>query len=276
MSKCKKNILLIFGFLLIVNLLFIPCNEIYYSLSLTADKNIKKNRWERANYVKVFFPVIFNRATEYKKYVEWESEAFLIFDKKAEVRKELEKEFNKTDETFIEYLYRKDMDEKTYQKLKNEKGLSQNTKLSMKLYEINEEITKTYRKKQNESSEKFKYPTIYHQFSTKFFLGELVLLILVGSLAYIFFCVALRKMKKMRVKIREWRADRIKRRKAGIILILIGVGIPMALVPFVSGGWIDILAIQFQYPLSIGIILSLIGVGMVIFSFFPKDTNPKK
>ena len=251
MSRCKINIILIFGFVLIVNLLFFPCNRIEYSIHygvLIVEEGIEysypEGYWEQkkkeklkeertptggriftidelmlpagtrrvsSEYVKVFFPLVISRANKYKAYVKWESSALLLI---------LEK--------------------------KNEGRTVK-------------EISEIYQKKIKEFHDKFGYQTYYYQFSIEFFFIELALLILIGSLSYIFFCVVL-------WKIREAGVDRIKRRKIGIILCLIGIGIPLVFSHFQE--YFDKATFN-----SIGIILFLIGTGVVIFSFLPSSDS---
>lgn len=274
MSKCKRNILLIFGFLLIANILFVPCNKTNYGFSYTKETNIKKIRWESLEYIKVFFPFVISRAAKYKDYIKWESSVFLLFTKKIKVKMELEKEYNeirKTKRTFSLDEIRV-LDDEMLNRLIQESGLSQLAKLNMKIYEIHKEMNEIYEKKNKEFHDKFGYQTYYHQFRVKFFFIELALLILIGSLSYIFFCVVLRKIK-------EAGRDTIKKRKTGIILILMGVGIPLVFSQF-QDRQKDVVIMGLEFPFgyvfAIGIILCLVGAGMVIFSFFPKDANPKK
>jgi len=79
-----------------------------------------------------------------------------------------------------------------------------------------------------------------------------------------------------------------KKRKWGIILIIIGLGIILFFLFFSSivgvyefrseGGvayderWVGILGLEFpyKYPLVAGGIVALIGVGMICYSFFPE------
>jgi hypothetical protein len=127
---------------------------------------------------------------------------------------------------------------------------------------IEREFEELYENKKEELNKKFGPKTYYHQIWIPGFFIEPVLLILIG----LFGSVLLRK-------IRGWREDRIKRRKAGIILSLTGVGVLAAFLPLSISArdetGITILSIA-------GVTLILVGIGMVIFSFFPEEKNPKK
>lgn len=85
----------------------------------------------------------------------------------------------------------------------------------------------------------------------------------------------------------------IKRRKRGVILILIGVGIILLTFMFSTvDGWfaskyqqsdsieslVEIFGFEFpkKYPLAIGGLIALIGIGMIILSFFPDEDKTKK
>ena len=79
----------------------------------------------------------------------------------------------------------------------------------------------------------------------------------------------------------------IKKRKKGIVLILVGVGIILFTFMFSSGkvaygtnieSFVEIFGFEFpkKYPLAIGGIIALIGIGMIILSFFPDEDKPKK
>ena len=217
MRKCKRNIILIFGFILIVNSLFFPCNRIHYGFhyglqetekakesdflkwlrkqekkeklkekptytleELLGEAELEKTRRVSSEYVKVFFPLVISRANKYKAYVKWESSVFLlILEKKNEARTE-------------------------------------------------KEINEIYQKKIKEFHEKFGYDPYYHQIRAEGFFIELALLILIVGLAFTTL-VGLRAIRIVLRKIRE--ADRIKRRKAGIILSLIGIGVLAAFLP---------------------------------------------
>ena len=68
----------------------------------------------------------------------------------------------------------------------------------------------------------------------------------------------------------------MKKRKIGVILILVGIGISLVL--YQLRNYEDNLVIidydfeiPYKYALCTGIILILIGVGMITFSFFPKE-----
>ena len=259
MSKSKRNIILIFGFILIVNFLFFPCNRIHYGFhyglqetekvteseflnflrkqekkeklkekphytleELLGEAELGKTRRVSSDYVKVFFPLVISRANKYKTYVKWESSVFLlILEKKNEARTE-------------------------------------------------KEINEIYHEKNKEFHAQFGYAPYYHQIRAEGFFIELGLLILIVGLPYAIL-VGVRKIRAVLRKTRE--ADRIKRRKAGIILSLIGVGVLTAFLPLsISAGdetGITLLSIA-------GITLFLVGIGMVIFSFVPEDANPKK
>jgi len=281
MSKSKRNIILVFGFILITNLLFFPCNRINYDFFYRFEEktNFRKTRWVSSEYVKVFFPLVISRKNKYKEYLKWESSALLMLEKKIEVREELEREWERLFEgrstLLSDELLR---DDKTIRELNKKKGLSQLDKVNIKIFEIDGEIEAIYEEKNKEFNAKFGYNLFYHQIKAWGFFIELGLLVLIGGLAYSTL-VGIRAIRVAIIKKREIGVNRIKRRKTGIILILIGVGIPLALAPFVERGRVDFLDIgldiEYKYFLFIGIILFLLGTGKVIFSFFPKDANPK-
>lgn len=75
----------------------------------------------------------------------------------------------------------------------------------------------------------------------------------------------------------------IKKRKNGVILILIGIGILFVFSIYEDDrGYVEIewdgydITLPYIYPLVIGVILVLVGIGKVIFSFFPKEAKSKK
>ena len=85
----------------------------------------------------------------------------------------------------------------------------------------------------------------------------------------------------------------IKRRKRGVILILIGIGIILCTFMFSSGEqWvagksqrvvfaesiIEIFGFEFpqKYPLTIGMLIAFIGIGMISISFFPGETTKEE
>ena len=320
MSKRKRNILLIFGFILVVNSLFFPCNKINYGFyykfeeekkedspfqkyirerqrkeklaqkriytyeelfeqekphytfeELLEEAEPEKTRRVSSDYVKVFFPFVIGRATKYKEYIKWESSVFLLFEKKIKVKTELEKEYKEVKKgrstLSSEEFFR---DDKTINAAKKKKGLSQLAKVNIKIYEIDEEIKAIYKEKNKELHAKFGNDPYYHQIRAEGFFIELALLILIVGLAFTTL-VGLRAIRVVLRKIRE--TDRIKRRKAGIILSLIGVGVLAVYLPFGTSiadeGVITLFSIA-------GITLFLVGIGMVIFSFFPEEANPKK
>jgi len=331
MSKCKRNIILIFGFILIVNSLFFPCNRIHHGFhyglqekptytleELLEEAESEKTRRVSSEYVKVFFPLVISRASKYKEYIKWESSVFLLFAKKIKVRTELEKEkeeihkkiiksindaYSGTKSQFIEalkrlkaakgesgileFLRKLDSDKrqkifyilglKPYSSLSDDEQLSlfafmlekkdipQLKNLDRKIDDINKEINEIYQEKIKEFHEKFGYDPYYHQIRAEGFFIELALLILMGGLAY----TTLVGLRAIRLVLR----DRIKKRKTGIILSLIGTGVLAAFLPLSISArdetGITLLSIA-------GITLILVGIGLVIFSFFPEDTNPKK
>ena len=238
MSKRKRNIILIFGFILALNFLFFPCNQIEYSITygwpIDLETTVSKSRWVSADYWKVFFPLIKSRANKYKEYVKWESLALLTLNK--EIRA-------------LENTHKRKMTQNPY-------AFSESWDM------FNKKFEEIYGEKKEELNKKFGHTRYYHQIKKEFFSIEPVLLILFG----LFGSLMLRK-------IREWREDRIKRRKAGIILSLIGVGVLAGFLPLFISVWdegvITLLSIA-------GITLFLVGIGLVIFSFFPEDANPKK
>jgi len=246
MSKCKRNILLIFGFVLIVNLLFFPCNRIEYSIKLyssswSGKNEIKAYRWV-TEYSKVFFPLVKSKANKYKEYVKWESSAL---SKIKEVFKPIENELFKTP-------------------LKNYTGeeLHDKAKYSNSVDLFKEDLKTLYTVKNEEFKEKFGHSPYYYEIIIPLFFIEPILLILFG----LFGSFMLRNIKK-------WREDRIKRRKGGIIMSLIGVGVLAVFLPL-SISAKDEGGIMFFAITGAG--LFLIGIGMVIFSFFSEDTNRKK
>lgn len=249
MSKCKRNILLIFGFVLIVNLLFFPCNRIEYSIEFYSgslawggENEVKARRWVVADYWKVFFPLIKSRANKYKEYVKWESSALL---KIKEAIKPIE---NRLFETPLKTYTHEELYAKA--KYSNSEDL------------FKEALKTAYTIRNEEFKEKFGHSPYYHQIIIELLFIEPVLLILFG----LFGSLMLRN-------IRKWREDRIKRRKGGIIISLIGIGVLAVFLPLsISAkdeGGITFFAIT-------GASLFLIGIGMVIFSFFPEDANRKK
>ncbi len=334
MRKSKRNFILIFGFALIVNLLFFPCNRIHYGFQdtekvsellnflrkqekkdvsdflkwidkeqmkeklkekrifsyeelfeqekrhytleeLLEEAELEKTRGVSSEYVKVFFPLVISRANKYKAYVKWESSVFLLFTEKIKVKMELKKERKKITKTRRSYHIDELMPIKTDEdlnRIKQKRGLSQLTKLNMKEYEIHKEINEIYEKKNKEFHEKFGYDPYYHQIRAEGFFVELALLILIVGLAFTTL-VGVRKIRVVLRKKKEKVVNRIKRRKTGVVLSLIGVGVLAVYLPFGTSiadeGVITLFSIA-------GITLFLVGIGMVIFSFFPDEANPKK
>jgi hypothetical protein len=244
--------------------------QIYTYEELFGDAEPGKTRRVSSEYVKVFFPFVISRASKYKEYTKWEDSVLLMLEKKIKVRTELEREYEglKKGRSILstEELFR---DDKTINAAKKKKGLSQLAKVNIKIYEIDEEIKAIYKEKNKEFHEKFGYDPYYHQVRAEGFFKELALLILMGGLAY----TTLVGLRAIRVVLRKALVDRIKRRKTGIVLSLIGVGVLAAFLPLsISAGdetGITLLSIT-------GITLFLVGIGMVIFSFFAEDANPKK
>ena len=185
-------------------------------------------------YWKVFFPLIESRTNKYKEYVKWESSALLTLNKEISALKNTHK-----------------------------RKMTQNPYAFSKSWDIfNKKFEEIYGEKKEELNKKFGHRRYYHQIKKEFFFIEPVLLILIGLIG----SVLLRK-------IREWRADRIKRRKAGIILSLIGVGVLVGFLPLGKSVWDEGVIMLLSIA---GITLFLVGIGLVIFSFFPDDANPKK
>lgn len=251
MRKSKRNFILIFGFILIINSLFFPCDKIEYSIEFYGwygSTQVKARRWD-TGYSKVFFPLIKSRANKYKEYVKWESSALL---KIKEEIKPLENELFKTPLN-------------TY----TEKELYTKARYSNSGDLYKKELNTAYTIKNEEFKEKFGHSPCYNKIIIELFFIEPVLLFLIGGTIL----VGVRKIPAALRKTREKGVNRIKRRKTGVVLSLIGVGVLAGFLPWsISAGDESVITL-----LSIaGITLFLVGIGMVIFSFFPDDVNPKK
>ncbi len=248
MRKFKRNIILIFGFILVVNSLFFPCNQIEYFIGFSNEQETKveAKRWVVDDYFKVFFPLIKSRANKYKEYVKWESSALLKLDKEI---KALENKLFKTPIKTEPY-------KEVYA------AIARKSIFRRKVREI-------YEKEYEEFKKKFGYDHYYHQIRTEGFFIEPVLLFLIGGIIL----VGVKKIRAALRKTREKGVNRIKRRKTGVVLSLIGVGVLAVYLPFGTSiadeGVITLFSIA-------GITLFLVGMGLVIFSFFPDDANPKK
>ncbi len=182
MSKCKRNLLLIFGYLLILALLFVPFAKEIYILTPFGEfpkgfPNIapydpdSNDSWERLPSVEVighkkitkksinkngvkFLPLYLINVINHKNFINWK-------------KQEEEKPFN--------YL---DKEKKIINK---------------------EELFRV----QNEFIKKYNGEFRYDKLRIDFFLTELAIIILAGGFAYIFFCVVLRKAEKKREKRRK-------------------------------------------------------------------------
>ncbi len=170
MSKCKKNILLIFGYLLIVAILFIPYIKFAYYIP-------KYFIFENGKSKEIAAPPV-----------------GYILDKPFKPASKLSsKSLNRKGFRFLPlYLF----DAISYQKFKNWKN--QITKESTKY--LNEEkkiiTTEELFKLEYKFIEKYKGYLIYDKVRLDFFLTELAIIILAGGFTYILFCVVLRKSEK--------------------------------------------------------------------------------
>lgn len=260
MSKCKRNILLIFGCCLIVAIFFLPVQKMPYHPS--GKKYVGNNSV-------AFFPFFFKELIKYEKFITWKQAIDLKHKEKKHdfinnlIRK-LEKEHEKREPSFSEYVKLRVL------KKEVESGKADNVK------EVKKLIENLNKSREAEFKSKFGNYPYYYKLRVELYIILISIIILAGGFAYILFCGGLRKI---RGKMREARRDVIKRRKIGVILILIGIGIPLVFSQFLDRQkYVVILGLEFPfgYAFAIGIILFLIGAGIVIFSFFPKDANPKK
>lgn len=179
MSKCKRNILLVFGYLLTVSLLVLPTQNIFYNTS-----------GERAIKNKItFIPFYISKGIKYKKYKKWisswpspETKKDIDIAKKAftKLLRETEKE--------LELLKKSDRSpERSAAEIKLEdqikyiKSKSNDVEINIKRAELTDFFGKR---------------PYYHKLRFEFFITEIAIIIITAGFAYILFCVVLRKSEK--------------------------------------------------------------------------------
>jgi hypothetical protein len=190
MSKCKKNVFLIFGYLLAIAILFLPCQKAFYDHM--GDIKNPGNAF-------AFIPFYISKSIEYKKSKKWQSywqpDIFRLFN--AMKNWDSEFEHRETIDKFFNMISSTDMDEEQI-KIMNKKFLD--LIKSGELFEYEEDWkefkTSLNRLKQEEFISKFGENIYYYRFNFEFFITEIIGIFLIGGFAYILFCVVLRKSEK--------------------------------------------------------------------------------
>lgn len=206
MVKCKRNILLIFGYLLIIPLLFLPCQKTVFNYS-----------GERINVRKdvIFLPFFINKIVKFEKYKDWEKievpiilkhlEEIRIKEKEIRTREDVLGNWAAYGEFLLDPEIKLDSEELEYLKgMRIWLGENYDTKkfrndikhLKSEIYELKEIDLEKKKEFNNKFGEKpYHYKLIVEIFST-----ELVIILLAGGFTYILFCVALKKREKKEEK----------------------------------------------------------------------------
>jgi hypothetical protein len=232
MNRCSRNILFIFGYLLIIAVFFVPCeNQSYFYVY----NNREPLDWLAVDHAKlsdikgdvvwddfkdrfVFLPVYIYRQIKYRQYVKWHTVLKDNYDNQISRHKQtLINEFEKEDErnpikmpekkgeknrkeSFEEYVNRKYLEEKDslMVELRNDDfelslGYGRIREVILRLVEFAQELNK---KTKSEFIERFGAdPTV--SVMKEIYVVEIVSILLVAGFAYILFCVVLRKPKKI-------------------------------------------------------------------------------
>lgn len=196
MKKCKRNIILIFVFILIVNSLFFPCKRIHYGFHYGLQET--EEEFSESDYSEWFGDD--EMIVElYKRLLEIETEKLLYnyslkeFLEWAEFYK-IRRVSSEYVKVFFPLVKSRANKYKAYVKWEFSLFLL----ILGKKNETRTEKEKIYHEKIKEFQEKFGYEPSYHQILDVMFFIELQLLILMGVFAYIIFCVELKKSEKRR------------------------------------------------------------------------------
>lgn len=167
MNKCKRSIFLIFGYLLILAVVFIPC--VYNS------------------YV---IPEYYNLETE--ETVKWPYEFNEISMSNLTPRSGIAKRFVSNEIKLVPFLIISVVKHGNYTKWRKrtEKEINEAQK-GKKIFTTEEILLLEVR-----FIEKYGGIFYFYELNTEFFLMEIAIILFVGSLAYILFCVMLRKEKR--------------------------------------------------------------------------------
>ena len=212
MSKCKRNVILIFGYLLIMGILFIPCKRIYYSFGVNEELKIERKRLEGKQGV-FFLPFIIKRVVGLERHKNWvgslrvkilsEQEKFrdyLLKNLKNEIEKEnkeLEEEIKQLKKSNTYKIKPVELAAKEIVLEMNKEALldkdAMNTYIGRR---IRRNASKIREKNQEELNEKFKNKQHFYKIHSEHMISVISIIFLIEGFAYILFCVVLKREKR--------------------------------------------------------------------------------
>jgi preprotein translocase subunit SecF len=182
MSKCKKNILIIFGYLLVMAISFLPCKQFTFNID---------GKWTEGGNKIIFLPFYVNSEIKYIKKKKWLSEyqlKSLQLQSSIEHSKRFIEELDEANKNLIEQGIREKEEwslyNQTLQLISNE--MKKINKNKTALDDIRLEFVNKV------GNDKF----IYSQLMVEMITTEIALILFVAGFLYILFCEILSKSKK--------------------------------------------------------------------------------
>jgi len=206
--------LLIFGYLILIGVLFLPCQKIFYSSTINEELEIRREKIE-GNQIVSFFPIIITKKIGVSKYKNFENslrakisaelENYKNFLNKnladeieadiSEAKKNierLEKEGYDRDSSFEFFFVSKKIEEYR-EALSSDSARNEyfERKITINAAKIREDIEK-------EIKDKVRDKPYYHVIKTELFISIISIILIIGGFTYILFCVVLRKEERKR------------------------------------------------------------------------------